>query len=140
MSGLYLLYFSKNKPSKSVTAGLSRAGSAQAGSGQFIVLNNSVGPKMLINLYFKYFTIFSNVIEPIEYRRADHIWLLIWTSFASLTRNYLKTCVGRLELCQAHSFNYVAALLLSCVRKVSSSRLNLFVLWHLHQYFHNLYP
>ena len=45
VSGPYLIYFLRKKPSKSVTVG----------SGLFIVLSDSASPEMIIKLYFNFF-------------------------------------------------------------------------------------
>ena len=57
---LYLLYFSRNKPSKSVTVGSSR----------FIVLNDSARPKIVIQIYLHFFPIFLKNLELFECRRS----------------------------------------------------------------------
>ena len=79
ISGSYLSYFLRNKPSKSVTVGSGRAGSGRVGPGRagpgrvgrFIILNDSAGPKMVIHLYLTFFRFILKVLEPIECRQAD---------------------------------------------------------------------
>ena len=56
----YLLYFPRNKASKSVTVG----------SGRFIVLNNSASPKM-VEIYFNFFLFFLKILELFGCRRGD---------------------------------------------------------------------
>ena len=65
ISGSYLLYFLRNKPSKSDTVG-----SGQVGPGQFIILNYSASPKMVIKIYFNLFR-FLKVLEVFECSRGD---------------------------------------------------------------------
>ena len=57
----YLLYFPRNRPSKSVTIGPCR----------FIILNDSASPKMVINIYLKNYRCFSKVLELFECRRGN---------------------------------------------------------------------
>ena len=74
-SGLYLIRFLKNKPSKSVTVGSvrvrsgrvgsGRVGSGRVGSGRFIVLNDSAGPNQVIHLDLNFLRFFLKVLEPI---------------------------------------------------------------------------
>ena len=49
----------------------SRAGPGRVGSGRFIILNDSAGPKMVIHLYLTFFRFFLKVLEPNECRQAD---------------------------------------------------------------------
>ena len=49
ISRSYLLNFSRNKPSKSITVG----------SGRLIVLNVSASPKMIIKIYCNFYPIYS---------------------------------------------------------------------------------
>ena len=56
----YILYFYRNKPSKSVKVRSDRAGLGLPG--RFIVLNNSAIPKMVLKLYSNCFR-FLNVVE-----------------------------------------------------------------------------
>ena len=58
LSRLYLLYFPKNKSSKSVIVR----------PGRFIV---SASPKMVIKLYFNFFLFSLKVLELSEYRRGN---------------------------------------------------------------------
>ena len=60
-SRLYLLYFLRNMPSKSVMVGPS----------QFIVLNDSASPKMVICINFNFFFDFLKILELFECRRGD---------------------------------------------------------------------
>jgi len=53
-------------------------------SGRFIVLNDSASSKMVIKMYLHFFQSFWSYLNIIE---ATYIWLLIGTSFASLTCN-----------------------------------------------------
>ena len=59
------LIFMRNKPSKSVTVGPGLVGPGGVGSGRFIILNDSAGPKMVIHLYLTFFRFFLKVLEPI---------------------------------------------------------------------------
>ena len=83
-------YCPTNKLSKSVTVRPSR----------FIILNDSVGRKMPLKIDLK-------IIDGVTY-----IWLLIGTSFASLTRNKIKhTSFPKCNLCNQwtilnHMFEY----------------------------------
>ena len=56
ISHAYLLYFSRNKPSKCVTVG----------SGRLIALNDSASPKMVIKMYLHFFRFILKVLELFE--------------------------------------------------------------------------
>ena len=61
------------------------------GSCQFMVLNVSASSKMILNFFFNFFRFFSKFWSCLNDVEATYsIWLLIGTSFASLTRNYLN--------------------------------------------------
>ena len=89
-TSLYL-YFPRNMPSKSVMVRPCRVWPVW-----FIVLNYSARPKMVIKIYFIFFLFFKG-FRAVWYR-ATHIWLLIGTSFASLTRNQNLTPCQTLHL------------------------------------------
>ena len=62
ISRSYLLLFTKNKPSKSVTVG----------SGWFIILNNSAIPKMVIKMFLDLFRFKKKkVLELFECQQGD---------------------------------------------------------------------
>ena len=83
---LYLCWFSRYKLPKSVAIGL-----GWVGPGRYIVLNDSASPKMIMKMYSNCFRFFSKDLEFFKCRRDDlNIWLLIRTSFAQLTHNYLN--------------------------------------------------
>ena len=54
-------------------------------SGRFIVLNDSTSPKIVIKLYFNFFWFWMSSCLNVD--EVTPTWLLIGTSFASLTRN-----------------------------------------------------
>ena len=74
---LYLLYFPRNRPSKSVTIG----------QGRFIVLNDSASPKRVVKIHFNFFRLFfKKLYSCLNVVEATYVWLLIGTS---LTCNYV---------------------------------------------------
>ena len=68
----YLLYLPRNKPSKSITVW----------PGLFILLNDSICPKMVIKVYFNFFRFFKKILELFECRRGD--------SYMSANRNFIR--------------------------------------------------
>ena len=61
ISRSYLLYYPRNKPSKSIIAG----------PDWFIVLNDSASLKMVIKMYFNFLRFFLKVLKLSECRRGD---------------------------------------------------------------------
>ena len=76
----YFSYFPRNKPSKRVIVG----------SGQFLILNNSARPEMVIKMSIVFLQFFLKVLKLFECPRGDTYItakLIIGTSFSSLTHN-----------------------------------------------------
>ena len=53
-----------------------------AGPNRFIILNDSAGTKMVIQIYFKFFRLFLRVLEPFECRRGE--------PYTTANRNFVR--------------------------------------------------
>jgi len=101
ISRRYVLSFPRIKPSNSVSIG----------SDRFIILNDSLSPKMIMKMYLDFFKRFQSFLHFID---ATYIWLPIGTSFASLTRNYYYILQLYLFIEPKNIFNRVNMLHMRC--------------------------